>query len=304
MKHPPNTVLALDLGSRTLLWVEASRKDDQIVWGDSDAVTLELGRLLAEPAAGDKIFPPALAAITTLGRDFSGKVDTIVGVFTGALRELPDVVEKLIAAGQAAGMELRVITAEEEGGLAWLGAADLFPNSTGAVLDLGGHSAQLVIGRQGKITVLGSLPIGCQTLTYRFFHHDPPARSEITRLQTYLDEMLVGSGWQLGADQPLAIAGGTAAAWASLVAGAATYRPNLIHDLALTRAHGEKLISSMSGLTQATVAALLKSDPTRAGVFLAGLIAIVAVLRHLRREQAIHTTRSVRHGLASKTLGI
>ena len=300
----PNSVLALDIGSRTLLWVEASRRDNHIVWGDSGAITLELGRLLAEPDTGDTIIPPALEAIQTLGRSFAGNVDAMVGVLTGALRDLPDIAEKLIAAGKSVGMELRVITAQEEGELAWLGAADLFPNTTGAVLDLGGHSAQLVSGRQGRSTLLGSLPIGCQTMTWQFFHHDLPNQCEIACLNTHLDEILTASGWKLSANEPLAIAGGTAAAWASLVAGAATYHPDLIHSLTLTLADGEKLISRLSQLPQKKIAALLKSDPARAGVFLAGLITTVAVLRHLRREGAIHTARSVRHGLACKSLGI
>jgi exopolyphosphatase / guanosine-5'-triphosphate,3'-diphosphate pyrophosphatase len=304
MKHPPNSVLALDIGSRTLLWVEAARQDNHIVWGESGSITLELGRLLAEPQLAATILPPTLDAIQTLGRSFTGKVDSMVGMLTGALRELPDIAGKLTTVGQENGMELRVITAEEEGELAWLGGADLFPNAIGALLDLGGHTAQLVTGGQGKITVLGSLPIGCQTLTYQFFHHDPPAQNEIAQLQAYLDNMLSKSGWHVNDDEPLAIAGGTAAAWASLTAGAATYRPDLIHGLTLTLADGEKLISRLSALSQQQIATFLKSDPGRAGVFLAGLIATVAVLRHLQRDNTIHTARSVRHGLAHKSLGI
>jgi exopolyphosphatase/guanosine-5'-triphosphate,3'-diphosphate pyrophosphatase len=304
VKQPPNAVLALDIGSRTLLWVEASRRDNYIVWGEAGAIMLELGRLLAEPDAGDTIIHPALEAIQTLGRSFSGKVDKMVGVLTGALRELPGVAERLIIAGEQNGMKLRVIIAEEEGELAWLGAADLFPQNTGAVLDLGGHTAQLVTGRQGKITVLGSLPIGCQTLTWKCLHNDPPAQSEIAQLNAYLAKQLAISGWHLNDSEPLAIAGGTAAAWASLTAGAATYRPDLIHGLPLSRAAGEKLISRLSELPQRNIAELLKSDTARAGVFLAGLIATVAVLSHLQRDEAIHTAHSVRHGLARKTLGI
>ncbi len=304
MKQPPNTVLALDVGSRTLLWVEASRQHNRIMWGESDAITLELGRLLNEPELSGKLEDKAIAEIINLSKKYLTRVEMMTGVLTGALRELPITGDKIVEAGRFAGMELRVITAEEEGELAWLGAADLFPKQTGAVLDLGGHSAQLVSGRLGQTTVLGSLPIGCQTMTWKCLHYNPPSPSEIAQLNAYLDNILTKSGWQLDADEPLAIAGGTAAAWASLVAGTATYRPDLIHGLTLTRADGEKLISQLSAFSHQQIAVLLKSDPARAGVFLAGLITIVAVLRYLHREQAIYTARSIRHGLAYRTLGI
>lgn len=304
MKHPPKSVLALDVGSWTLLWVEATCSNHHIVWGKSGAITLELGQLLVEPDSSSLILPRVLYAIQTLGRQFTGKMDAMMGVLTGALRELPGVSERLIAAGKSVGMMLRVVTSEEEGQLAWLGAADLFPQHTGAVLDLGGHTAQLVSGRQGNITVQESLPIGCQTTTWQFFHHNPPAQNEISHLYTYVNTMLSKSGWHLEDDEPLAIAGGTATAWASLVAGADTYRPDLIHGLVLSRAEGEKLIQHLSSLPTQEISNMLKSDPGRASVFLAGFTAIVAVMRHLRRDNAIHTARSVRHGLACKALGI
>jgi exopolyphosphatase/guanosine-5'-triphosphate,3'-diphosphate pyrophosphatase len=304
VKSNSDSVLALDVGSRTLLWVEARRRGNEIVWGESGATTLELGRLLTEPDAGDMIILPALDAIKTLGQQFIGKVDATAGVLTGALRELPDVAEQLIAAGGSVGIELRVITAEEEGRLAWLGAADLFLNATGAVLDLGGHTAQLVVGEHGNAKLLGSLPIGCQTLTRQFFRHDPPTPNEIAQLHTYLDTMLGESVWTLDATMPLAIAGGTAAAWASLIASADNYRPDLIHGLVLGRMEGEELIGRLSSLPQNEIASLLKSDPRRAGVFLAGMIATVAVMKHIGRDKAAHTAHSVRHGLAKITLGI
>jgi exopolyphosphatase/guanosine-5'-triphosphate,3'-diphosphate pyrophosphatase len=302
MKRPLNSALVLDIGSRTLLWVEATRQGDHIAWGESGAVTLELGRLLSEPDAIANILPSKLDDIKTLRRQFAGKVDVMAGVLTGALRELPDISIQLIAMAQSVGIGLRVVTAEEEGRLAWLGAADLFPDSNGAVLDLGGHSAQLVIGKHGDVKLLGSLPIGCQTLTWQFLKHDPPTQNEIAQLYTYLDKALDRSSWKLDATMPLAIAGGTAAAWASLTTGADSYRPDLIHGLALGRGQGEELIQRLSSLPQDEIATLLKSDPQRASVFLAGLIAIVAVMRHLGQESASHTAWSVRHGLAHRML--
>jgi exopolyphosphatase/guanosine-5'-triphosphate,3'-diphosphate pyrophosphatase len=83
---------------------------------------------------------------------------------------------------EATETEVRVLTAEEEGTLAWLGAvaaAGPLPETV-AVCDVGGGSAQLAVGTtDGGPSWVRSVDIGSLRLTERFFRHDPPTVGEV-----------------------------------------------------------------------------------------------------------------------------
>ena len=99
------------------------------------------------------------------------------------------------ALADAAGCPTRILTALEEGHLAFVGAlspAGLPPNRTVAVVDVGGGSAQVVVGsRRAGPQWARSIDLGSQRLTSRLLTADPPgaaaigaARAEVER---YLD---------------------------------------------------------------------------------------------------------------------
>jgi exopolyphosphatase / guanosine-5'-triphosphate,3'-diphosphate pyrophosphatase len=78
--------------------------------------------------------------------------------------------------------EVRVLSADEEGALAWHGAvaaAGRLPESV-AVCDVGGGSAQLVVGTTDHGPSWShSVDIGSLRLSERFFRHDPPTAREL-----------------------------------------------------------------------------------------------------------------------------
>lgn len=103
-----------------------------------------------------------------------------------------ELLERLTTASRA---PVRLLSAEEEGRLAFIGAverADMAPEQTVAVCDVGGGSAQITVGtRQGGPVWTRSIDIGSMRLTSRLLPNDPPgeqavlaARAEVAR---YLD---------------------------------------------------------------------------------------------------------------------
>ena len=95
----------------------------------------------------------------------------------------------------ATGCPTRILTAVEEGHLAFVGALSIAsppPNRTVAVVDVGGGSAQVVVGsRRAGPQWARSIDLGSQRLTSRLLSTDPPgaaaigaARAEVER---YLD---------------------------------------------------------------------------------------------------------------------
>jgi exopolyphosphatase/guanosine-5'-triphosphate,3'-diphosphate pyrophosphatase len=95
---------------------------------------------------------------------------------------------------RAAGCPARILTAAEEGHLAFLGAlsgARLAPWRTVAVVDVGGGSAQIVVGsRKAGPTWTRSIDLGSQRLTSRLFAGDPPGVAALDEARAEADRSL------------------------------------------------------------------------------------------------------------------
>jgi exopolyphosphatase/guanosine-5'-triphosphate,3'-diphosphate pyrophosphatase len=94
----------------------------------------------------------------------------------------------------AGGCPVRVLSAEEEGELAFAGAleaADPPARRRIAVVDVGGGSAQVVVGtRRDGPTWSRSIDIGSQRLTNRFFDSDPPGKAAMEHAMEEVDRYL------------------------------------------------------------------------------------------------------------------
>lgn len=86
------------------------------------------------------------------------------------------------ALAHAAGVPVRILSAEEEGALAWDGAVaalDELPESV-AVCDVGGGSAQVVVGTpDGGPAWVRSVDLGSLRLTTRLLTDDPPSAGAV-----------------------------------------------------------------------------------------------------------------------------
>ncbi|WP_448584073.1 Ppx/GppA phosphatase family protein [Thermocrinis sp.] len=118
-------------------------------------------------------------------------VDRIVLVGTEALRRAKNAEDFLRRVKEETGYELKVITPEEEGSLAFLAVAfSLNPEGKFCVIDQGGGSTEFVCGKGFEIEYIQSLPIGIVNLTEEFIKSDPPTNYELESLKNFLDEAI------------------------------------------------------------------------------------------------------------------
>jgi exopolyphosphatase / guanosine-5'-triphosphate,3'-diphosphate pyrophosphatase len=207
----------VDVGANTLRLLVATRDDrgrvDPI---REDRRQLGLGEEL-ERYGGligeDKLEAAGLVAKAHVRRARKlGATQTVVLV-TSPGRQAANAEELVATLRDATRCDVRVLDADEEGSLAWFGAVAAAQNlpETVAVCDVGGGSAQLVVGsRDGGPTWARSIDLGSLRLAKRCFRHDPPTASE-------LDDALAEAGRSLaGMTPPLPLAalatGGTARA--------------------------------------------------------------------------------------------
>ncbi len=93
----------------------------------------------------------------------------------------------------ATGWRVEIISGLEEGRLIHLGVTANTEIRAGRMLliDLGGGSCELTLSTRQQIDHMVSLPLGAVRLTRDFLQHDPPTKSEIERLRSFVQEEIV-----------------------------------------------------------------------------------------------------------------
>jgi exopolyphosphatase/guanosine-5'-triphosphate,3'-diphosphate pyrophosphatase len=105
-----------------------------------------------------------------------------------------ELLERLAAAAQ---IQVRLVSGEEEGRLAFVGALSrargIGEDDVVSVCDVGGGSAQVTVGtvRDG-VAWTKSIDIGSRRLASRCFNDDPPGRAALREARTQVEEYLEG----------------------------------------------------------------------------------------------------------------
>jgi exopolyphosphatase/guanosine-5'-triphosphate,3'-diphosphate pyrophosphatase len=192
--------------------------------------------------------------------------EVVVAVATAAVRRAANAAELVEALRQGCGVQLRVLSEEEEARLAFIGAARaLDPGPiTLAVADVGGGSSELVIGTPpDRVSWVASLPLGSGDLADAHLRADPPDAAELEAARREVEAAL--------ADLPVlrptrAVAvGGSAAS---------------LHRLAGAHLGGQEFVAALELLRSqpaADVAARFDLDVDRVRLLPAGLLILQGI---------------------------
>lgn len=167
------------------------------------------------------------------------------------------------------GIPVRILSGEQEAALAWDGAVAALddPPESIAVCDVGGGSAQLVVGTLSTGPAwVRSVDLGSLRLTTRLLGDDPPSPGAVTAARTAAEEAfahLVPPVAQLGL-----AAGGTARALRRVVGTMDAERI-------------EEAIGELAGMKQAKIEKRYDIPPQRAATLLAGTILLGEAQRRL-----------------------
>jgi len=116
------------------------------------------------------------------------KVDEVFATATSAIRNAKNGVEFAGRVQRELGIEVRIISGDEEAETIYYGVKKAIPMTDEPVLimDIGGGSIEFIIGNQSEIFWKRSFEIGGQRLIDQFHSHDPILPEEVIRLQSYL----------------------------------------------------------------------------------------------------------------------
>ncbi|HET7202710.1 MAG TPA: diacylglycerol kinase [Steroidobacteraceae bacterium] len=168
-----NVLAAVDLGSNSFHMVVARRADGQLVIIDRLREMVRLGEGLGPDGRLDaKVAARALACLERFGqRLLHMRANCVRVVGTSALRRARRSDVFLEKARKAIGHPIEVISGREEARLIYSGVVRTLPRIPGhrLVVDIGGGSTELIIGRGSQPVELESLKLGCVTVSTDHF---------------------------------------------------------------------------------------------------------------------------------------
>jgi exopolyphosphatase / guanosine-5'-triphosphate,3'-diphosphate pyrophosphatase len=183
-------------------------------------------------------------------------------VATAAIREAKNASQVASRISEAAGAAVEVLSEEEEGRLAFLGATKTLGHPVEGeigVVDVGGGSSEIILGTVADgVRTVRSFKIGSGAVAEEFLTNDPPSASEIRALRDYIDDFFDG----IEVDQPdQAVAvGGSATSLRTLVGAVLEYETL------------ERAVRVLTGIPVAEVAKRFELDPQRVRILPAGVL--------------------------------
>lgn len=301
----------LDVGSNTvhLLVVDAHRGAHP--WPAHSEKTVL--RLAEEIGAGGKISPASVdalvAAVAGAGAaaDRLG-VDDFLAFATSAVRDAGNGPEVLRRVRAETGVDLQVLSGEDEARTTFLAVRRWYGWSAGRLLvvDIGGGSLELAAGMDEEPDLALSLPLGAGRLTRDHLGDaDPPSAEAIDSLQSYVDSVLdpvVAKLSEVGWDRPVA----TSKALRSLgrLAGAAPGRAGAWVPRELRLTGLRQVLGFIRHIPAPALAGMDGVSPSRAHQLLAGAVVAEAVMRRLDIESFDQCPWALREGIILRRLDL
>ncbi len=297
-------IAAIDIGTNSIHMIVVEVRPDlsfEVIDREKDMVRLGAGGL-----DGRSLTPTAIAAgIQTLAKfrrlADSHKVDEIVAAATSATREAHNGGDFIAEVEQKTGIHIRVISGTEEARLIHLAAGygvDV-GGSTAVVIDIGGGSVEITLGKATQLTLGKSFKVGVIRLTERFVKSDPLASRDERRLVKHLTREMGAYLDQIKARKFDRVIG-TSGTILSLGALAAAERGGPAEDLRNLRVSAKSIHRLRKQLVASDIEERLAVpglDPRRVDLIVAGSVVLDTILRRLGAEDLTLCDLALREGL-------
>jgi exopolyphosphatase / guanosine-5'-triphosphate,3'-diphosphate pyrophosphatase len=229
-------------------------------------------------------------------------VERILCTATAAVREATNGGDFLRAARARTGLTPRVIPAEEEGRLVYLAVkqAQELPLDPSLLVDLGGGSAQFVIGDRKEHQAIVSAPLGALRLFELHPLGDPPRPSRLVKLRRHVEETAAPAFHTLRPWKPSRAFGSSGSIHAlAHVTEHLESRPPLaqLNGYRLSRDDLERTAERLSRMTLGERVKLPGIDPWRAEVLVPGAVVLLVILDEMGLDAITMSDFGVREGL-------
>ena len=231
-------------------------------------------------------------------------VDAATAVATSAVRDAGNRDEFLGLVQREAGLQVEVISGEEEGRLAYLGARSGLGAFAGSLVafDTGGGSSQFTFGHDTAVDERFSVEVGAVKYTERF-HLD-----QVTPIETLANALQAIAADLSRLDnrpvpEQLVAMGGVVTNITAVKHRLATYDPTVVQGTVLDRAEIDRQIELYRTQDSAARRSIVGLQAKREEVILAGACIVRTVMQKLGKQSFTVSDRGLRHGLLAERFG-
>jgi exopolyphosphatase/guanosine-5'-triphosphate,3'-diphosphate pyrophosphatase len=228
----------------------------------------------------------------------------IAAVGTAGLRIAPNRHVLLDAVRSRAGIDVEVISGDEEGRLAYLAATSALPRAGDRVVvfDSGGGSSQFTFGEGSHVESRFSVDVGAVRFAERF----GLAGAVDTQVVHAALDAIAGELAALEHRPPTAAVigiGGTVTNLTAVKHALTRYDPDVVHGTILDLAEIDRQIELYRTRDAEQRRAIAGLQPPRAEVILAGACVVRTILTKLGHESLTVSDRGLRHGVLLERFG-
>ncbi|MET0281756.1 MAG: Ppx/GppA phosphatase family protein [Steroidobacteraceae bacterium] len=299
----PDVLAAVDLGSNSFHLVVAQHRNGQLVVIDRLREPVQLAAGLDEDGRLHKdAANRALACLKRFGQRLSDMhADTVRVVGTSALRRARGKASFLARARDALGHPVEIVAGREEARLIYAGVSQSLPSESGnrLVVDIGGGSTELIVGRGREPLELESINLGCVVMTQRHFADGKLSAKRFERAllmaRQHLEpvqERFIKRGWEAAA--------GSSGTVRSVLDACRELDPRAT---VITPARIDALIAMLCEAGDCNAIPLVSITPDRRSVLAGGLTILSAVFSQLRVAQMRWSDGAMREGLLYDMIG-
>lgn len=278
----------IDVGSNTIHLLVGEVDGGAVLPVTGEKVSARLGAGVEKTGrmAEERLSLAADAIALFAGISALNGVSEPVILATSAVRDAENGLELTERVRELTDLKMRLISGEEEAALGFRGAVSAVGTSLEGpvlVVDLGGGSAQLIVGEASSGPLMQvSLPLGSNRTTERFVDNDPPKKKELRALDAHVKEMV--PGWSLSQRVSVVAVGGSARAILKITRDS------------LTVERMRKLALEICQIPSAVLAREHGLAPERAQVMPAAITTLAAILEHFDRERLTVARGGLREG--------
>ncbi len=247
----------------------------------------------------------AVAAIQAMADEAKRNgVQALAAVGTAGLRIASNGPAVVAAIAARSGVQIEVVSGEDEGRLAYLGARSGLGAFTGSlvVFDTGGGSSQFTFGQGSRVDERFSVEVGAVKYTERF-RLDQIVSPEVLRdaLQAISADLSRIDGRPVP-DQLVAM-GGVVTNITAVKHRLAVYDPAVVQGTVLDRAEIDRQIEIYRSKDAASRRTIVGLQAKREEVILAGACIVRTVMDKLGKQTLTVSDRGLRHGVLAERFG-
>ena len=223
---------------------------------------------------------------------------------TSAVRDAHNRDEFFEGVRRLTGTEAELLSGDTEARTTFLGAlSDLVVDDPVLVVDIGGGSTELIVGRSEPERVV-SMDVGCVRLLEKHLRSDPPAADELEALRREVEETIAGARPTLAVPHGARLVGvaGTVTQLAALKAGTPAYDPDVTHHSVLSHGDVRRLARRLESLPYDKRKNVRGLIPGRVDVIVPGAEILLCVMEAFDAPEVLVSEKDILDGLVIQLL--